>query len=169
MTGKPIYPNRLICLFIVVGPVALRQVDRVLATLRPEHSLRARCRQCTEAGAREELAGFKSSAFKARNGLPLLVLAVVLPKRVVHIVDIARPLTIPTLGDKAGLAPATLDVLPFDQVEVDDVVHDGLTVGALHLEVPIGLRRLLDRRDIFKLRFDLQVQPSHNTTLINLF
>ena len=50
-----------------------------------------------------------------------------------------------------------MDVLAFDKVEVDDVVHDGLTVGALYLEVPIGLCRLLDRRNIFELRFYLEV------------
>ena len=52
--------------------------------------------------------------------------------------------------------------MAFHKVEVDDVVHDGLTVGALDLEVPIGLRRLLDRRDIFELRFNLEVQSAHS-------
>ena len=147
LAGESVYTNCFVRIFIIVSPVTLWKVQGISTTFSSKNCLGLRG-QCAEASTWEEFTGFEASALESCNCLPLLVLIIILVERILDVVNISGSFTVLTFCDKAGLTSTSLNIPSLDKIEVNYVLRYGLTVGALDLEVPIGLCRLLDCNNI---------------------
>ena len=88
-------------------------------------------------------------------------MVVVAGQRALDVVDISTSFAVLALGDVAGRSTTPLDFAPLNEIEVDDILADGLTIRAFDFEVPISVLSAFDYGYVLKLTLYLQVNSSH--------